>query len=133
MVLKERVAVLNIAGGCWATKQYRLVPIYSQERLFGNCRSLQSAKLEKANLSGANLSGADLRDANLSGAGLSGANFRKVQLGCHSFTDLDGEYIGECSNLKDIKWNEDTQWQGITGWEQVENIPSALKQQLRVR
>ncbi len=36
-------------------------------------------------------------------------------------------------NLKDIKWNKKTNWQGIQGWETVENIPLALKQQLGLK
>lgn len=148
----EKTAVLNLAGGCWATKQYSSVPAYLRERVFGNCRSLESAKLEKADLRDANLSSAILRDANLSGARLSGAklsgaelsstnlsgaelrgaNLEKVRFTCVEYID-NGKEIRECSNLKDIAWSEITRWQGIKGWDQVENIPPALKQQLGLR
>jgi uncharacterized protein YjbI with pentapeptide repeats/energy-coupling factor transporter ATP-binding protein EcfA2 len=66
----ERAAVLNLAGGCWAVKSYEKVPVYLGERMFGNCRSLQNAKLEKADLTDANLSGANLSDADLNEAKL---------------------------------------------------------------
>ncbi len=159
----ERAAVLNLAGGCWATNQYDSVPVYFRERVFGNCQSLQSAKLEKAyllnanlsgaNLSGANLSGADLlnganlsgagllnanlsgaylSDANLSGADLNDANLKNVKFGCFKLI-MNRNQIRKCSNLKDIKWNKDTRWQGIQGWDQVENIPPTLKQQLELK
>lgn len=253
----EREAVLNLAGGCWAANDYKWVPTYFQERMFGNCKSLMSIKLEKAdlrnldlrgvNLIRANLSGADLKDANLSGANFTEANlsatdFRYANLRNADLTltnltnatlgnaDLSGTtfsggvgrdaYIGGghmlasfqatdlsgvslslvnlsgadlrgvilrnanlrwanldnadlsaadldaadftrtslrgtnlkganfacseginalekrtrlCTNLEDIEWDKNTQWQGTTGWEQVENIPLALKQQLGLR
>ncbi len=183
----ERAAVLNLADGCWAKKPYALMPEYLRERIFGNCRSLDSANLEKANLDSANLSGADLSsvnlsgadlslanlsgarlvDANLSGARLNGvnlsgarldsanlsgadlslanlsgvrlngvnfsgarlfvANLKNAQLGCPlSFENTKPE----CTNLENIKWGESTKWQGIEGWDEVQNIPPALKQQL---
>jgi hypothetical protein len=136
----ERAAVLNLVSGCWVAEPLRFVPKYIRELVFGNCRSLQSAKLEKADLSNANLSGADLSDANLSGADLSnanlggadliGANLKDIQFGCLEGTGSSGKQIRHCSNLEDIQWDKDTQWQGSKGWEQVENIPPALKQQL---
>ncbi|MBE9030659.1 pentapeptide repeat-containing protein [filamentous cyanobacterium LEGE 11480] len=145
----ERAAVLNLAGGCWAKKQNRSIPAYLRERIFGNCRSLRNAKLEKAdlwganlsgadlwgaNLSGAdlwgaNLSGADLLSANLSGAALGGANLEKVKFSCVEI----GNNEKRCPNLKDIKWDAKTKWQGITGSETVENIPPKLKQQLGLK
>jgi uncharacterized protein YjbI with pentapeptide repeats len=81
----EKAAVLDLAGGCWAQKPYKWMPQYFQERIFGNCRSLDVANLEKANLIGANLSGATLHGANLSGAtlvlaNLSGANLNSANL-----------------------------------------------------
>ena len=181
----ERTAVISLAGGCWAKEKYwpnridnREIRRYFWERVFGNCRSLHNAKLEKsklgdmwrytpsdmrghsgirteqsdpsgidywdvnlsgadlkeANLSGAdlkdvNLSGADLRNANLSsadlyGADLSGANLRNAKLSGASFW---------WTNLKDIKWDENTIWPAIQRWETVENIPPALKQQLGLK
>jgi Pentapeptide repeats (8 copies) len=77
----EQAAVLDLAGGCWAQKPYEWMPQYFRERIFGNCRSLNGANLEKARLNGANLSGASLDLANLSGANLGFANLSGVRLG----------------------------------------------------
>jgi hypothetical protein len=41
--------------------------------------------------------------------------------------------IRRCPNLKDVQWNAQTNWQDIKGWETVENIPPALKQQLKLK
>ncbi len=38
--MEERLAVLNIAGGCHAQKRYSWMSQYFRERVFGNCRSL---------------------------------------------------------------------------------------------
>jgi uncharacterized protein YjbI with pentapeptide repeats len=93
---EERAAVLNLAGGCWAKKQYKQVSVYFRERIFGNCRSLQDVKLNRANLEFLNLSGADIKSADLSDANiksadlsgaylwyanLSGADLKSVNLG----------------------------------------------------
>jgi uncharacterized protein YjbI with pentapeptide repeats/energy-coupling factor transporter ATP-binding protein EcfA2 len=211
--LEEQSAVLSVAGGCWASKQYEQIPDYIRERAFGNCRSLSSANLKDADLSGANLSGANLSGANLSGAlliganlsgalliganlsganlsnaNLSGANLRyanlsgaaliganlsganliganlsgalliganlsgadlrnanlsgadlryaalqNVKFGCVDLIGENKQTTDRCSNLKDIQWNQDTQWQGIQGWETVQNIPPALQQQLNLK
>ncbi len=197
----ERAAVINLAGGCWVGRPFFLVRQYLRERVFGNCRSLQNAKLEKADLSfanlssanlwGANLTGADLNAANLSGANLGDANLSGANLWGANLsgranlgdTNLSGAALGganlsgvflyganlsgadfmsanlsgadlnsanlqnakfacnrymleknqNCLNLKDIRWNERTNWRGIQGWETVENIPPALKKQLKLR
>jgi hypothetical protein len=77
----ERAAVLDLAGGCWAKEPYAWMPEYFRERIFGNCRSLDKADLEKADLTSVNLSGASLGSANLSGANLGGANLSSARLG----------------------------------------------------
>jgi hypothetical protein len=190
----ERAAVLNIAGGCWAGEAYDKIPVYFRERVFGNCRSLDSAKLDhasldnvdlrggslnNANLDNANFSHSDLRGAGLGGANLHGAsldqsklsrailiranlgdaililsdmsdvhldvanmsgamlgyaNLSNATFGCSEYKDDKGNLRDdECSNLKNIRWNEKTNWQGVQGWETVENIPPALKQQLGLK
>jgi uncharacterized protein YjbI with pentapeptide repeats len=221
----ERAAVLNLTGGCWIEKPLALVPDYLRARIFGNCRSLRNAKLDKAaleyaNLSGVNLADADLHQAslalaNLSGAVLNNANLNKATLGgadlneaklvgvdlnraelggtnlnkatlnganlssarlhdvnlnsvnlsganlsgailynvnltgavldranlgnskfsCTEGRSTKNEYqiIRLCSNLKDIKWSKETNWQAIQGWENIEDIPPALKQQLGLK
>jgi uncharacterized protein YjbI with pentapeptide repeats len=91
------------------------MPEYFRERIFGNCRSLEGAKLEKASLNRANLSGANLDSANL----------QNVQFGCFDFSEKP-----KCTNLENIEWNKYTQWQGIKGWDKVKSIPPALKKQL---
>lgn len=102
--LGESAAVINLAGGCWAKKEYEQVHEYFRERVFGNCRSLQNAKLAKADLRAANLSGADLRTANL----------EKAKFQCFEdkvdVINKKSQKIRECPNLKDIKWNEKTKW-----------------------
>lgn len=226
---RERVAVLNLAGGCQYFNEWERngglifftfrdqVARYFKERMGGNCRSLESAKLVnaplrsaklngayfyKADLRGADLTGTDLSNANFSRANLSGVNFLSAKLFFADFeraiftderlkltatidfadlrvanlrgVDLSGaklevvdlrsaslesanlsgvRFIGvnlsganlssanlagakfecnqnRCPNLSDIKWNEKTNWQGIQGWENLQGIPPALKQQL---
>jgi hypothetical protein len=80
--MEERLAVLNLAGGCWAEKHYSWVDKYFRERRFGNCRQLYNVNLSGANLGGTdvNLSGASLYNADLSGAILSDANLSGVVL-----------------------------------------------------
>ena len=87
--------------------------------------SFSSANLSRAKLNNANMSGIELRSANLKGANLKGVKFA-----C-----LKNEHRGRvtetgCPNFKDIQWDESTNWQNVQGWETVENIPLALKQQL---
>jgi Pentapeptide repeats (8 copies) len=132
----ERAAVLNLAGGCGAQKPYEWMPAYFRERIFGNCRSLAFEKLEKVFLVDENLSGAYLSRAILSGADLSGADLSSAYLlfanlsGAHlSGADLSGADLSG-ANLKNIKWDESTQWQGIQGRENAKNISPALEKQL---
>jgi uncharacterized protein YjbI with pentapeptide repeats len=91
---------------------------------------LQNVVLYKSYLHGVNLSNSILIGTNLSGVDLADANLKKSKFGCFT-SEVDGKKI--CSNLKDIKWNKKTNWQGIQGWETVENIPFALKQQLGLK
>lgn len=137
-------------------KPYKLILQYFRERSFGNCRSLDNldlkdaslfnanlsgASLDFANLSGANLdrldlsgasldfanlSGAILLNANLSGASLNGADFKDARFGCVKDPITDKN---ECTNLANIKWDKNTQWQGIQDRKKAINIPPALQKQ----
>ncbi len=97
-----------------------------------NSSWLTSVNLGGANLTSANLSETRLIAVNFSTADLSGTNLNGVKFGCYEYTNTN-PYLRVCTNLKDIKWNKDTNWQGIQGWETVENIPPALKQQLGLK
>ncbi|MGI0494608.1 pentapeptide repeat-containing protein [Alkalinema pantanalense CENA528] len=104
--------------------------------------SLGTANLHHANLSAANFWNASLWDANLSNASLEGtnlsgaslitSNLQNVKFGCLENRNDKNQWIKQCSNLKDIYWAQ-TNWNGIQGWESVENIPHALKQQLGLK
>lgn len=76
----EKIAVIDLARGCWANDKFRQVPRYFRERIFGNCRTLQAAKLDKAALQGTNLSGANLSDAKLGGANLDNVIWKGADL-----------------------------------------------------
>ena len=88
--------------------------------------NLEGANLEGAYLEGTNLSGAYLEGANLSGANLLGANL----LGAY----LEGAYLEganlEGAYLKDVSWDEQTNWKEVREWKTARNIPEELKQQL---
>jgi hypothetical protein len=56
----ERNAVLNLVSGCWVQKSFSAPVVnYLADRMFGNCRSLSNAKLDKVSLVSENLSGAN--------------------------------------------------------------------------
>ncbi len=241
----ERSAVLNLTSGCWAKSRYPEIYNYFRDRLFGNCRSLENAKLERANLMNVNLENVNLEGANLEGVNLKGANLKnsilkhakmnratlertdmsyaelysanlsesylldanlghadligvnftsanlmnvnlvQANLGNVNFNktqlfgaNLTNAFLGEtnltdanlwstnlsdtilqgvnfsnahfddtnlqnatfrcvlkfsCPNLKSIRLSGTNNWQGIQGWETVENIPPALKQQLGLK
>ncbi|OUC14681.1 MAG: hypothetical protein B0A82_10115 [Alkalinema sp. CACIAM 70d] len=119
--------------------------------------NLSGAELGSANLSQATLWYVDLSEAylgstnlnevqfdntNLSGANLERANMKNAKFQCsglaieHPRLGLAGEHhqaFHQCTTLKNIKWDRETNWQGIQGWETVENIPPALKQQLGLK
>ena len=82
---------------------------------------LSGASLRKADLSGADLSGADLGYADLSGADLSNADLSNADL-----INADLSY----ADLRAIRWNQETNWQGVKGLDTAQNVPEALKQQL---
>jgi len=72
---------------------------------------LSFADLSRADLSNANLCQADLSNANLCQADLSGADLRNA-------------------DLEAIRWDQETNWQGVEGLDTAQNIPEALTQQL---
>jgi Caspase domain/Pentapeptide repeats (8 copies) len=131
---EERVAVLNLAGGCWVDKSLILVPQYFRERMFGNCRSLDSTNLRGAKLDGANLSGTNLDSANLSFTKLNAVNLSGANLGSANLKNVtfDCSVESPCNDIKNIHWDEETNWAGIKGWKHVENIPPELKKQLKL-
>ena len=93
--------------------------------------NLSDADLSSANLSGAILSRANLNSADIRGANLRGANLRGADL---SSANLSGAYLGDAylSNevLGDIRWDENTKWEGVRGLDTAKNVPEALKLQL---
>nr|WP_211167614.1 pentapeptide repeat-containing protein [Pseudanabaena yagii] len=104
----------------------------SNTGLFGT--NLINASLISANLNNARLVGADLR-----GADLRGANFERVTFSCadtvyRAYPEFIVSKIKQCPNLKDIKWDKNTNWKGIEvwgTWDIVENIPPELKEQFK--
>jgi uncharacterized protein YjbI with pentapeptide repeats len=88
--IEERVAAESLVAGCDAVLTASWLPLFVAEKMFGNCRSLSQAPLEKSNLSranmsnanliGANLGSANLTEANLASANLTGANLGKANL-----------------------------------------------------
>jgi hypothetical protein len=103
--------------------------------------SLYRASFIEANLKGANFSHADLSFAAFNISDLSEANLNKADLGGTSFneTNLTGANLSDTellgtdlsdANLKDIYWNEMTNWDFVEGLESAKNVPEALKQQL---
>jgi uncharacterized protein YjbI with pentapeptide repeats len=84
------------------------------------------------NLTNANLSKAIFKDAHISNTNFNGANLvnadlENVTFGC-SFVDK----INDCNNMRNIHWNEKTNWKGVKGWEYVINIPPELKKHLKL-
>ncbi|MEO1069185.1 MAG: pentapeptide repeat-containing protein, partial [Cyanobacteria bacterium J06638_6] len=76
----ENQAVEDLVQGCREQQQFDWLPSYITERLFGNCRSLARAPLDKADLVGANLRSAYLRSADLADADLISADLRSAYL-----------------------------------------------------
>jgi Pentapeptide repeats (8 copies) len=97
--------------------------------------NLVDARLFLADLTGADLTGTNLVGARLHGAYLKHATFRCSEPGTYLYEKYEKFDMGrrKCPNLKDIKWDKDTNWQGIQGWETVENIPPALQRQLGLK
>ena len=96
-------------SGAYLIGAYLIGADLSSAYLIGTC-------LIGADLIGACLIGADLSHAHLSGADLSGADLSGADLGNKSFGD--------------IRWDENTKWEGVSGLETARNVPEALKKQL---
>ncbi len=85
---------------------------------------LRRASLLTANLTNSNLSNSFLQSINFKAANLSFANFNGA--------NLEGAYFQE-SNLENISWDEQTNWEGVQGLDTAVNVPEALKQQLGIK
>jgi uncharacterized protein YjbI with pentapeptide repeats len=98
---------------------------------------LTAAYLNGANLEGVNFSRAVLSRAYLKGAKVGGANFSNTDLTYADLTRVDlSNVVLKQANvsgaiLENIKWNEQTNWEGVRGLETAVNVPDALKQQLK--
>jgi uncharacterized protein YjbI with pentapeptide repeats len=84
-----------------------------------NNTNLISANLEKTSLNGAFLGGAKLINADLNGADISNTNLRD--------TDF------KLANLKNIVWNERTDWSKAKGLNEAVNIPPNLSENLQFK
>ncbi|MEL7067847.1 MAG: pentapeptide repeat-containing protein [Cyanobacteria bacterium J06581_3] len=97
--------------------------------------NLNAANLRIANLQGANLQGANLQDANLNAADLSGANLCGASL---QGADLIPIFLYTAdlartriyANFSELRFDKNTDWEGVRGLETAKNVPDALKQQL---
>ncbi len=103
--------------------------------------NLESANLNSANLNSANLNSADLNSADLNSAYLVIANLYNANLVSANLVsaELFGAYLVSANlrgadlshaNLRDISWDEETNWEGVKGLETAVNVPEALKRQL---
>ncbi|MBD2023744.1 pentapeptide repeat-containing protein, partial [Leptolyngbya sp. FACHB-711] len=77
---EEKQAVEALVEGCHTQQQMKWLLPYLTERLFGNCRPIYQAPLEKADLNRSNLSSAHLSNANLNNANLSNAHLNDASL-----------------------------------------------------
>ncbi|NEQ47271.1 MAG: pentapeptide repeat-containing protein [Leptolyngbya sp. SIOISBB] len=82
--------------------------------------------LDFQDLYGAHLHGARLKRAQLYGVCLDRASLNRARL---EGARLEGARL-EGAVLTGISWDEDTNWEGVTGLESAINVPEALKQQL---
>jgi uncharacterized protein YjbI with pentapeptide repeats len=87
---------------------------------------LNHLNLDNCNLLNQNLAGASLAGASLDRTRLAGASLDRTRLAGASldWARLDG------ARLKDISWNEKTNWANVTGWATAHDVPEKLKQQL---
>nr|WP_242028139.1 pentapeptide repeat-containing protein [Pseudanabaena sp. FACHB-2040] len=104
--------------------------------------TLKGAQLHRANLKGAtflnaNLSGSECEQADFSGVGfyhgclLQFVNFRGAKLVGTTFKDANLLYaLFEDADLRDITWDDKTQWPSPKFLKGAKNIPKALKKQL---
>ena len=97
---------------------------------------LRSAKLSSANLSSVNFRSAKLSSADLSAVNLSAVNFSRANLGAANLSraNLSAANLSAAqlvfTDLKNIRFDEETIWDGVKGLEKAKNVPAMLKQQL---
>jgi uncharacterized protein YjbI with pentapeptide repeats len=90
---------------------------------------LRSSNLNEANLNNADLSGADLSGADLSGTSLIGADLSAADLS--GIDDLSGTDFS-AANLSNVRFDDWTDWERVSGLDTAKNIPDRLKQQLNL-
>jgi len=126
-----------------STRLYRLM---GYSRCLGNSgfRDTVGSFLQDAYLTGANLTGAFLNRANLTGAFLNRAFLNRAFLTSAAYltgANLTGAFLEDAildganltgANLKNISWNEKTNWNRVRGLDKALNVPEALKQQLKI-
>lgn len=95
-----------------------------------NSSNLRKANLSKANLHGAHLRGTTLFNAYLKNAHLNQVNLSYVNLSSANLSgaDLTGAILSD--EYGAVKWDENTVWKGVQGWDAAVEIPNALKRQL---
>lgn len=80
-----------LTGGCKLRKNYAgWFPLYIDERVFGNCRSLTGINLSGVDLSGVSLSSVDITNSNLRGVNLERSELNKAYF---MGSDLSGANI----------------------------------------
>jgi hypothetical protein len=92
--------------------------------------NLSGANLRAAHFNGANLSGVDLTEANLSGADLTGAKLSGTNLIGANIIAPSFSPNNSGANLKNIIWDETTQWPSRNSFARAINIPGNLKREL---
>jgi len=87
-----------------------------------NCKgaNFRNAQLESANFRSSNVVGANFYGAQLSSADFCFADLRKADFSCSILS----------SDLQQIQWNDETNWEGVKGLESAIGVPEALKRQL---
>ena len=59
---------------------------------------------------------------------------KNLRFECYPIIGKNAEVIGcEHSNFNNIKWSSNTKWDELKGWENIENVPHELKQQLGLK
>jgi uncharacterized protein YjbI with pentapeptide repeats len=90
-----RQGIHHLTKGCKARKNYAgFFPLYFDERVFGNCRSLTGVDLAGVDLSGMSLSSVDMTYADLRGTNLENAQLDRAYL---MGTDMRGANLDSTS------------------------------------
>jgi hypothetical protein len=114
------------------------IPLYFLDLCWANLEGanlegaiLRGVILEGANLRGAILVGTNLSRANLEGAILVRTNLSRANLEGANLVGTDLERVNlKKSWLKDIKWDQTTNWVAVWHLDEARDVPDALKQQL---